>query len=83
MPFSYEEDSIREYWSFCGPIEDLEVLRFPDTGRFKGIAFITFMDDEGYQNALDCHGSELDSQSLKVSHRMAAHRTHQLFAEGN
>ena len=66
MPFSYEEDSIREYWSFCGPIESLEVLRFPDSGRFKGIAFITFADDEGYQNALDCNGSELDSQTLKV-----------------
>lgn len=35
-------DAIREYWSFCGEIEDLDVMRFPDTGRFKGIAFITY-----------------------------------------
>lgn len=35
-------DAIREYWSFCGKIEDLDVMRFPDTGRFKGIAFITY-----------------------------------------
>ena len=35
-------DAIREYWSYCGEIEDLDVMRFPDTGRFKGIAFITF-----------------------------------------
>lgn len=70
MPFTYEEDSIREFWSFCGPIESLDVLRFPDTGRFKGIAFITFADDEGYQNALDCNGTDLDSQQLKVRLRM-------------
>jgi len=43
-----------------------QVLRFPDTGRFKGIAFITFADDEGYKNALDCNGAELDGQVLKV-----------------
>ena len=42
------------------------MLRFPDTGRFKGIAFITFADDEGYRNALDCNGSELDGQVLKA-----------------
>ena len=35
-------DAIREYWGFCGEIEDLDVMRFPDTGRFKGIAFITY-----------------------------------------
>lgn len=35
-------DTIREYWSFCGEIEDLDLMRFPDTGRFKGIAFITY-----------------------------------------
>lgn len=23
-------------------MEDLDLMRFPDTGRFKGIAFITF-----------------------------------------
>ena len=35
-------DAIREYWGYCGEIEDLDVMRFPDTGRFKGIAFITY-----------------------------------------
>lgn len=45
-----------------------QVLRFPDTGRFKGIAFITFADDEGYKNALDCNGAELDGQVLKVTY---------------
>ena len=39
---SFQTDAIREYWSFCGEIEDLDLMRFPDTGRFKGIAFITY-----------------------------------------
>ena len=33
---------MREYWSYCGDIESLDIMRFPDTRRFKGIAFITF-----------------------------------------
>ena len=37
-----QEEDIREYWSECGTIEDLDLMRFPDTNRFKGIAFITF-----------------------------------------
>lgn len=31
-----------DYWSYCGEIESLDMMRFPDTGRFKGIVFITF-----------------------------------------
>ena len=37
-----QEEDVREYWSYCGEIESLDLMRFPDTGRFKGIAFITF-----------------------------------------
>ena len=33
---------MRQYWGYCGEIESLDLMRFPDTGRFKGIAFITF-----------------------------------------
>ena len=31
-----------EYWGECGEIEALDVMTFPDSGRFRGIAFITF-----------------------------------------
>ncbi|KAK9820477.1 hypothetical protein WJX72_010755 [[Myrmecia] bisecta] len=74
MPFSYEEEDIREYWSYCGEIEDLDIMRFPDTGRFKGIAFITFATVEGYQAALECDGEMLDSTRLKVEKCISAGR---------
>lgn len=35
---------MREYWSYCGEIEEVDLMRFPDTGRFKGIAFVTFAE---------------------------------------
>ena len=37
-----KEESVRQYWAYCGDIESLDLMRFPDTGRFRGIAFITF-----------------------------------------
>lgn len=66
MPFSYEEDAVREYWTFCGPIEDLSLVRFPDTGRFKGMAFITYATEEGFEAALACDGTDLDGKTLRV-----------------
>jgi RNA recognition motif-containing protein len=66
MPFGYTEDMIREYWEYCGPIETLDMMVFPDTGRFKGIAFITFATQEAYQSALGYDGTDCDGQILKV-----------------
>ena len=38
---------VHEYWSYCGEIESLDCMTFPDTGRFRGIAFITFTTQVG------------------------------------
>ena len=37
-----------EYWGYCGAIEALDLMTFPDTGRFRGIAFITFQTVGGW-----------------------------------
>jgi nucleolin len=66
MPFGYTENMIREYWEYCGPIETLDMMTFPDTGRFKGIAFITFATEEAFESALACDGTDCDGQILKV-----------------
>lgn len=66
MPFSYEEGEVRDYWSFSGDIADLQLMRFPDTGRFKGMAFITYADAAGYEAALACDGAELEGKTLRV-----------------
>lgn len=66
MPYSYTENQIREYWEYCGPIESLDMLTFPDTGRFRGIAFITFQTEEGFQSALACDGEYCEEQTVKV-----------------
>lgn len=42
LPFAASEEELREVWGECGAIESLDMLTFADSGKFKGIAFITF-----------------------------------------
>ena len=38
---------MHEYWSYCGEIESMDLMTFPDTGRFRGIVFVTFTTQVG------------------------------------
>lgn len=69
MPYHYSEEGIREYWGYCGEIESLDMMTFPDSGRFKGIVFITFASEEATAKALECNGEQLEGQTLKVGGR--------------
>jgi RNA recognition motif-containing protein len=69
MPHEYDEAMIREYWSYCGEIENMELLYFPDTGNFNGVMFITFTTEDSYQAALACNGEEVEGRFLRVSPR--------------
>lgn len=66
MPYAYTESDVRGFWEYCGPIESLDLLTFPDTGRFRGIAFITFSTEDGYEAALACDGEACEGQTVKV-----------------
>jgi hypothetical protein len=35
MPYSYSQEQVAEYWGWCGDIEELDIMTFPDTGRFR------------------------------------------------
>ncbi|KAL6774421.1 hypothetical protein ACKKBG_A24945 [Auxenochlorella protothecoides x Auxenochlorella symbiontica] len=66
MPYRFTEAEIREYWGYCGEIESMDIMTFPDTGRFRGIAFITFATEEAYQAALGYDGEDCEGQRVKV-----------------
>ncbi|GAX75058.1 hypothetical protein CEUSTIGMA_g2502.t1 [Chlamydomonas eustigma] len=72
MPHEYDEATVREYWGYCGEIESMDMLVFPDSGNFNGVMFITFKTEEGYEKALACHGEELEGRSLRVEKCKAA-----------
>lgn len=42
MPYSSSEDDVWNYFDHCGTITDIDFMKFPDTGKFRGIAIISF-----------------------------------------
>lgn len=42
MPYSSTEDDIWNYFDHCGAITEIDCMKFPESGKFRGIAFISF-----------------------------------------
>lgn len=42
MPYSATENQIRDLFKDIGPVAQLQLSRFPDSGSFRGLAFVTF-----------------------------------------
>lgn len=42
IPFYSTEDDIRSYFEGCGTITEIDCMTFPESGKFRGIAIISF-----------------------------------------
>lgn len=42
IPYNASEHDIRTYFEGCGSITEIDYMTFPDTGKFRGIAIISF-----------------------------------------
>lgn len=42
IPYYYAEEDIRHYFEGCGTITEVDCMKFPDSGKFRGIAMISF-----------------------------------------
>ncbi|GLI63843.1 hypothetical protein VaNZ11_006945, partial [Volvox africanus] len=72
LPHEFDEETIREYWGYCGEVESMHLLTFPDSGNFNGTAYITFKTQDAYEAALACHGEMLEGRALRVEKCKAA-----------
>ncbi|PIO27346.1 hypothetical protein AB205_0159800, partial [Aquarana catesbeiana] len=69
LHFNITEDMLKGIFEPFGKIENIQLLREPDTGRSKGYGFITFSDAECARRALDqLNGFELAGRPMKVGH---------------
>lgn len=66
MPYSTTEDEIRDLFKDTGPIHQLQLSRFPDTGNFRGLAFLTFQTEEAAANSLNLDGTKMGNRFVKV-----------------
>ncbi|XP_073065413.1 phragmoplastin interacting protein 1 [Primulina eburnea] len=66
IPYYSTEDDIRSYFEGCGTIINVDCMLFPDTGKFRGIAIITFKTEAAVKRALALHGSDMGGLFLTV-----------------
>ena len=66
LPYSYEEEQVRSSFGECGEIVKVHRMLFADSGKFKGIALITFATAEAAAAALAWDGLEWEGRFLTI-----------------
>ncbi|XP_075425213.1 putative RNA-binding protein 23 [Ascaphus truei] len=67
LHFNITEDMLRGIFEPFGKIENIQLMKEPDTGRSKGFGFISFLDAECARRALEqLNGFELAGRPMKV-----------------
>lgn len=67
LPWSINNDSLRELFSQYGEIAEAIVITDRVTGRSKGFGFVTFAKEEDAQKALEMHGKEIEGRTIFVN----------------
>ncbi len=56
LPYTVQDVDIEQYFSEYGQVERIDKLTFSDSGRFNGIAFVTFDSGRSAKKALQANG---------------------------
>ncbi|KAJ0974454.1 hypothetical protein J5N97_016419 [Dioscorea zingiberensis] len=66
MPYFATEDQIRSLFEEIGPVQKLQLSRFPDSGSFNGLAFVSFETEEIAISSLKLDGSIMGKRFIRV-----------------
>lgn len=66
IPKSIDEATLRRDFEECGAIANLKLLMDGHTEESRGLAFITFKDEAGFNAALAYEGDDYGGQTLRV-----------------
>lgn len=68
LPYSTNNDSLRELFAQYGEVTTADVIMDHGTGRSKGFGFVEFADDTAADEAIaKTDGSEIEGRRLTVS----------------
>lgn len=71
LPYSANEDDIRNFFDGCGDIASLRAPTYQDSGRLRGYAHITFKDEECIKKALEKDGQYIEDRFISVERAKA------------
>ncbi|XP_057487473.1 phragmoplastin interacting protein 1-like [Actinidia eriantha] len=66
IPYYSTEDDIRSYFEGCGTITEVDCMKFPESGKFRGIAIINFKTEAAAKRGLALDGSDMGGLFLKI-----------------
>ncbi|KAM7492078.1 hypothetical protein LguiA_034999 [Lonicera macranthoides] len=66
IPYYSTEDDIRSFFEGCGSITEIDCMKFPDSGKFRGIAIISFKTEAAAKRALELDGADMGGLFLKI-----------------
>jgi RNA recognition motif-containing protein len=67
LPWSINNDSLRELFSSYGEITEAIIITDRETGRSKGFGFVTFTTEDSAQKALEMDGKEIEGRTIVVN----------------
>lgn len=76
IPFYSSEDDIRSYFDGCGTITEVDCMMFPESGKFRGIAIISFKTEAAAKRALALDGADMGGLYLKIQPYKATRSNH-------
>ena len=66
LALTADEEDVRAFFSVCGVIDDVRIVRDKDSGMGKGFAFVRFTTRDSVPNALALHEAVLGERKLRV-----------------
>ncbi|TKV98512.1 hypothetical protein SEVIR_9G564700v4 [Setaria viridis] len=66
MPYTTTEVDIRKLFEFYGPLRSVQLSRFPDSGNFRGLAFVCFESDEDAVKSIELDGFKIGNRYMRV-----------------
>ena len=68
LAYATTDDGLREFFAQIGEVERATVAKDRDTNRSRGFGFVTFVNEEDNQKAIDqLNGKELDGRAITVN----------------
>lgn len=68
LPFSFREEHLRDLAAPFGDVGSIRIVTDRDTGRSRGFAFVTFVDDAAAKAAIaGLNGHEIEGRALVVN----------------
>ena len=67
LPWSVNDDSLREMFSAHGTVESATVITDRESGRSRGFGFVEMDQTSGRRAMQELNGHSIDSRELKVN----------------